>query len=684
MSNPQNNFQREHAKPTSSNAALGSFSVAAPRRQRPSAYQSNPAYNQAELDYTATTAPPTYLNNPRPHPHVRSGALEGFYPYPSQYNEQTHDFNQVHLPASGAVDTSTYRSLHPNITRPQTRLNSGFDTAPLTQTAQWQQPPSDRRPAFHESPPPYRAHQATPDVRSLEDIHSEVLRFRAERVRRGALGRSAYGQPYQQEQNHQLVHNVPHHEYGQQVEEGSVPVYPTYYESLGAQNGVYQDSSQFAQLPTGQFPTLSSAFASGVDRNFDQPVFQDPAYISNTGFELPANSNSGFGMPTGGLHVVGNVPGSLLSAVDPGSAMHHLANGGYMQNVERAWEAVEQYGPANPQQEGDIFSNTPAPQYGSFTGTGDRHDMTAAQARVQELVEQRTRQVQVSMEQRSRHMQYARWRARRPVDLRPPPPAHVQHFTTLPAADSSHDADCPICHDPYDDGEHTAIQLQNVACTHVFGHCCLQEWVNSGMQNAHKCPSCRQSLAGALAVPQNRPPRNPYAAPTGPADESTASVSMLPGPRQRRQAVLEDMARATWEAREYRARQESDQRDFVAPLQTHVPTTVRRGGAVAEPSAPSNPPERTTPNDYRQLAQDLINRTMARNQQQLARFDAEAAARTANAQATGLQEASALVARIAEERTAIVQRQQEQTAYMRERVVREVQGFARSRAGRQI
>jgi hypothetical protein len=89
--------------------------------------------------------------------------------------------------------------------------------------------------------------------------------------------------------------------------------------------------------------------------------------------------------------------------------------------------------------------------------------------------------------------------ARRAPRARPPPPAQVQHFSTLRASDPSHDTDCPICQDPYDDDEHPAIRPHNVSCTHVFGRGCLQEWCNSGMDNAHKCPSCRQSLAGALA-----------------------------------------------------------------------------------------------------------------------------------------------------------------------------------------
>jgi hypothetical protein len=92
----------------------------------------------------------------------------------------------------------------------------------------------------------------------------------------------------------------------------------------------------------------------------------------------------------------------------------------------------------------------------------------------------------------------ARHRADRPRSM--PPRAEIRHFTTLPAAGASHDQECPICQEPYDDQKHTAVRLKNVVCDHVFGLPCLQEWVNSRMQNAHRCPACRQNLRGALSM----------------------------------------------------------------------------------------------------------------------------------------------------------------------------------------
>jgi hypothetical protein len=87
---------------------------------------------------------------------------------------------------------------------------------------------------------------------------------------------------------------------------------------------------------------------------------------------------------------------------------------------------------------------------------------------------------------------------------RKPPPAIITRYTVLPASDSSHDPECPICQDAYDDDEHVAIKLLKTACNHVFGQKCLQDWVNSGMNNAHRCPNCRQSIAEALAF-RDRP-----------------------------------------------------------------------------------------------------------------------------------------------------------------------------------
>jgi hypothetical protein len=69
------------------------------------------------------------------------------------------------------------------------------------------------------------------------------------------------------------------------------------------------------------------------------------------------------------------------------------------------------------------------------------------------------------------------------------PPAQIQHFSTPPTNNPTYEPECAICQESYDDKEHTAIRLQKVNCTHVFGRSCLQQWVNSGMGNARRCPN---------------------------------------------------------------------------------------------------------------------------------------------------------------------------------------------------
>jgi hypothetical protein len=103
---------------------------------------------------------------------------------------------------------------------------------------------------------------------------------------------------------------------------------------------------------------------------------------------------------------------------------------------------------------------------------------------------------------------------RRATALRPArrrsPPAEIVRYTTLSASDlaNASDPECPICQDSYDGDQHIAIKLLTTPCAHVFGLSCLQEWVNSGMNNAHRCPTCRQSIASALSAPLVRPREN--------------------------------------------------------------------------------------------------------------------------------------------------------------------------------
>jgi len=290
-------------------------------------------------------------------------------------------------------------------------------------------------------------------------------------------------------------------------------------------------------------------------------------------------------------------------------------------------------------------------------------------------------------------------RVSRPGPRRPPNPAQVQHFTALLANDASHDKECPICQDPYNDSDHPAIRMQHVPCNHVFGMKCIQEWVNSGMQNAHLCPSCRQSISGALsratqgrsrhraAVPARRQPR---------ARSQRVSAADAPraAHRQNPLAVYAELP----DAREFAAQRalrvtemRSDmgflnQRIATAspqlePVQdTHNPArrtnaprtrlTIRERiehlqrtqghlqQATAIPSSLSVPaPTTTAVPDQQQLTQRQLEHTLVVQSHELARFDGAAARVAAGAQNLNYEDAVDLAAQLSIRRVQLLSRQ---------------------------
>jgi len=83
-------------------------------------------------------------------------------------------------------------------------------------------------------------------------------------------------------------------------------------------------------------------------------------------------------------------------------------------------------------------------------------------------------------------------------------PATIERYTVLSTSETLHDSECPICQEDYDDDQHVAIKLVGTHCSHVFGRNCLQDWIDSGMENTNYCPSCRQSIHGAFSGWQER------------------------------------------------------------------------------------------------------------------------------------------------------------------------------------
>ncbi|KAF2116278.1 hypothetical protein BDV96DRAFT_573690 [Lophiotrema nucula] len=64
--------------------------------------------------------------------------------------------------------------------------------------------------------------------------------------------------------------------------------------------------------------------------------------------------------------------------------------------------------------------------------------------------------------------------------------------------DHSPDTECSICHEPFrwKHPHHMPIVIKGVeGCrAHIFGDCCLIDWILSGQENATSCPVCRSKF----------------------------------------------------------------------------------------------------------------------------------------------------------------------------------------------
>jgi hypothetical protein len=289
--------------------------------------------------------------------------------------------------------------------------------------------------------------------------------------------------------------------------------------------------------------------------------------------------------------------------------------------------------------------------------------------------------------------------------VRAPLPAQIEHFTTLPANNPAFEPECVICQEPYDDKDHAANQLQKVNCTHVFGRSCLQQWVNSGMGNAHRCPSCRQDISGALALTVPAAPLptgNGTAIPTGsPASGAHAAEidrlmlrfrenvhaqqELYRARAETRQAltVRHGEALQTMRAQEARRAMASDQarqalavRRDEALQSLHAQRrklearraeiireniTSRRPARQATPSfvLPPQPP-RNAPRLIREGNFTLVQSTLRSQLEALVAFDGNAARQMSTATASTHQEVTALATRISRERAEIFTRHREQ------------------------
>jgi hypothetical protein len=299
--------------------------------------------------------------------------------------------------------------------------------------------------------------------------------------------------------------------------------------------------------------------------------------------------------------------------------------------------------------------------------TADSINLTA---RRREVSERRARHEAYMMPDHMRHFPgFGEMPSRIRRIARPPPPrAQIQYFTTLSTSDATHDPECPICQEDYDDDGHTAIRLQNVPCDHVFGLGCLQEWVNSGMTNAHHCPSCRQSMSGALSYPE--PPRSYVPGPVPGSWRSALREPQLP-----HQALSPFPDSSTlMGAEEDPWRDLNDGQTLSTPrmagveqhsLPAYSPLQSRFSSRSALPVQfdtfqPAIQHQEPQMESVRHLGANVLPETHVSHRQQLAVFDMDAARRVETATALGPGEASAMATRLAAERAAIVLQQEAQ------------------------
>ncbi|KAH7093675.1 hypothetical protein FB567DRAFT_545006 [Paraphoma chrysanthemicola] len=262
----------------------------------------------------------------------------------------------------------------------------------------------------------------------------------------------------------------------------------------------------------------------------------------------------------------------------------------------------------------------------------------------------------------------------RPARVRPPR-AQIEHYTPLTPSEVSEDPECSICQNLYDE-DHTAIRLQNVSCTHVFCLDCLQKWVNSGMANAHHCPSCRQSISGAVARQEPRrvafPAEMAGTLPPGLAPELTSGRPLGGVPALTSRARAEGVTRQLGGVPRNNLHHLSTDWRFVsrgAPLA--LPLTPRPASppqfgqhqSLFDPGEEESAMRRSqqAPNTRPTRTHTTLDTLFAAHAQQRAEFNSEMLRRLAEDLPLGTDEYLATSAQIGRERTAMMLRQENET-----------------------
>lgn len=669
MSGPQNNSRHSLGKPSSSHAVTGQSSGAAQPHWQGPIQGHHLSHGHVNSDPTAVTSPPPYLESYRPDGlmvssfgfNIRQPGDHGqAHQTPNYFDSDPHSMFAHAQSHPGAINYG-FQPPPPHAGAPLLPGDSNFTAngSRFGQAVPMNRSQGDERMAPHRAPPAPHTGRSIPGNTTFGPPVRSGSR-RSEIVRRRQLNTpsSSAAQGARQNSRRSLfvtpeTSNSPAASMNANEANSMPQSHDYHYRTFIAQN--YPDS---VQAPV---PNMEDLFAHAFTQPFAQNP-QQPGWATSPSTAMPSSS-SGLQVPLDPRHLVHgsavhgeSFPGNTYDTSAP------VSRSTSMNGVDRATMPSFTPAAAQPQETHnqlqqiyEYYGVPPASASGSTTDpTGAGEDLAAARARRMALLERRSRQLQNFR------------RGMRATNR--PSPAQLKHYTTLLASDSSHDVECPICQEPYDDEKHPAIQLQNVACTHVFGRSCLQEWCNSGMDNAHKCPSCRQSIEGALdSASVRRRPRSPesrMASRTGPSSFRPDTL-----PRGQDEWLRDRFQRpAGYDPAQWDAHVQQLQGQLLNSTPPTHPFLAQQSGPRASGRLMGTSSQALQAPEQ----QLLFNRAFQR--QEMSRFDANAARRIANASATGYREAHALMAQIARERAALVARQEdEQFRALHERAIREYQ-----------
>jgi hypothetical protein len=187
------------------------------------------------------------------------------------------------------------------------------------------------------------------------------------------------------------------------------------------------------------------------------------------------------------------------------------------------------------------------------------------------------------------------------------------------------------------------------------------------MTNAHHCPSCRQSIAGALS--SSEPPRS-YV--LGPVPGSWRSALREPQPPHQALSPFPESSTQMWAEDPWRELNEGQPlstprmegvRQQSQPAYSPFPSRFSTSPALPvqfDPFQPAIQHHEQQMESVRHPGANVLRETHLSHRQQLAVFDMDATRRVETVAALGPGETSAMATRLAAERAAIVLQQEAQ------------------------